>query len=313
MTFSPGDLKDVANLVARKLEVYMNKERRETRFQPAGCFRTTKKMQKYDLLQRVMETSDLEQIPAPPSKSPQRKSLRRKSPDGKVKMAHKSRKQDPSKEWKGTKDKRFDVSQSGKDKWKAQSDSDRRGEADKRRDKDGVLLKRETWVRVVDDDESFSDPSSPDMKLSISPKLKKTSLSVVAKKEAARLSEYASNVFDGQDLDKLQVIHRYRPNSSDIPHITENGKVQNYTCHVGSALHAKKYVDYYIKEGLQTGRKEYSKRLQELKRGTPTPSEKGSEKGSVQSVKTAASASTVRSEDYRDTCRERTRVKETRG
>ncbi|XP_067650568.1 uncharacterized protein [Haliotis asinina] len=307
MTFSPGDLKDVANLVARKLEVYMNKERRETRFQPAGCFRTTKKMQKYDLLHRVMETSDLEQIPAPPSKSPQRKSLRRPSPDGKVKMAHKSRKQDASKERKGTKDKRIDVSQSGKDKRKAQSDPDRRGEADKRRDKEGVVLKKETWVRVVDDDES--PPSSPDMKLSISPKLKKTSLSVVARKEAARLSEYASNVFDGQDLDKLQVIHRYRPNSSDIPHITENGKVQNYTCHVGSALHAKKYVDYYMKEGLQTGRKEYSKRLQELKRGTPTPSEKGS----VQSVKTAASASTTRSEDYRNTCRERTRVKETRG
>ncbi|XP_046371201.1 uncharacterized protein LOC124145470 [Haliotis rufescens] len=312
MTFTPGDLKDVANLVARKLEVYMNKERRETRFQPAGCYRTTKKMQKYDLLQRVMETSDLDQVPAPPSKSPQRKSLRRKSPDGKMKVDHKSRKQDASKERKVAKDKKFDVSRSGTDKWKPQSDTDRRGEVDKGKDKDVMVLNRETWMRLVDEkDESTS--SSPDMKLSISPKLKKTSRSVVAKKEAVRLSEYASNVFDGQALDKLQVIHRYRPNSSDIPHVTENGKVQNYTCHVGSALHTKKYVDYYIKEGLQTGRKEYSKRLQELKRGTTTPSEKGSEKGSVQSVRTAASVSTVRSEDYRDTVGGKTRVKETRG
>lgn len=50
-------------------------------------------------------------------------------------------------------------------------------------------------------------------------------------------------------LDKLQVIHRYRPQSTNIPPIVENGHVQNYTCHVGSALHAKNYVDFYMKEG----------------------------------------------------------------
>ena len=52
-----------------------------------------------------------------------------------------------------------------------------------------------------------------------------------------------------QPLDKLQVIHRYRPHSNDIPPIVENGRVQNYSHHVGSALHAKHYVDYYMKEG----------------------------------------------------------------
>ena len=60
------------------------------------------------------------------------------------------------------------------------------------------------------------------------------------------------NVFvqSDQPLDKLQVIHRYRPHSSNIPPIVENGRVQNYTHHVGSALHAKNYVDYYMKEGI---------------------------------------------------------------
>ena len=53
-----------------------------------------------------------------------------------------------------------------------------------------------------------------------------------------------------QDLDKLCVIHRYRPHSVDIAPITENGKVANYVMHVGSALHTKNYVEYYMKEGL---------------------------------------------------------------
>ena len=52
-----------------------------------------------------------------------------------------------------------------------------------------------------------------------------------------------------QDLDKLCVIHRYRPHSVDIAPITENGKVSNYVMHVGSALHSKNYVEYYMKEG----------------------------------------------------------------
>ena len=52
-----------------------------------------------------------------------------------------------------------------------------------------------------------------------------------------------------QDLDRLHVIHRYRPHSPDVAALTENGKVLGYTRHVGSALHGDHYVDFYLKEG----------------------------------------------------------------
>lgn len=51
-------------------------------------------------------------------------------------------------------------------------------------------------------------------------------------------------------IDKLQVIHRYRPSyHGKIDDIPETGKVQNYTRHVGAVLKSQDYVNYYIKEG----------------------------------------------------------------
>lgn len=98
----------------------------------------------------------------------------------------------------------------------------------------------------------------------IQPAVIQNSRRVVTNKEAERLTENANRIFCEHPLEKLQLIHRYRPHSCDIPPIVENGRVQNYTHHVGSALHAKTYVDFYMREGLQTGRREHSKRLQRL-------------------------------------------------
>jgi hypothetical protein len=51
-------------------------------------------------------------------------------------------------------------------------------------------------------------------------------------------------------IDKLQVIHRYRPSyHGKVEDTTETGKVQNYTRHVGAVLKSQDYVNYYIKEG----------------------------------------------------------------
>merc|ERR1712227_1046868 len=85
----------------------------------------------------------------------------------------------------------------------------------------------------------------------VKPKLIENSRRVVPRHEAERVKETANKVLGEQDLDKLCVIHRYRPHSVDIAPITENGKVANYVMHVGSALKSKNYVEYYMKEGLQ--------------------------------------------------------------
>ncbi|XP_025093372.1 uncharacterized protein LOC112563545 isoform X6 [Pomacea canaliculata] len=118
---------------------------------------------------------------------------------------------------------------------------------------------------TLDSSKNFSKFRDKERTLPIKAKVVQNSRTVVSLKEAERLSKDASKIFSELPLDKLQVIHRYRPESTNIPPIVENGHVQNYTCHVGSALHAKNYVDFYMKEGLQTGKGEYSKRLQRLK------------------------------------------------
>ncbi|XP_025093368.1 uncharacterized protein LOC112563545 isoform X2 [Pomacea canaliculata] len=126
-------------------------------------------------------------------------------------------------------------------------------------DSNYLRLQKPGWIK------RHAELKDKERTLPIKAKVVQNSRTVVSLKEAERLSKDASKIFSELPLDKLQVIHRYRPESTNIPPIVENGHVQNYTCHVGSALHAKNYVDFYMKEGLQTGKGEYSKRLQRLK------------------------------------------------
>ena len=49
-------------------------------------------------------------------------------------------------------------------------------------------------------------------------------------------------------MEKLTVIHRYRP-YSHLKNNTDSGKVQNYTRHVMNALQLEDYVGYYKKQG----------------------------------------------------------------
>ncbi|KAL8562714.1 hypothetical protein ACOMHN_022590 [Nucella lapillus] len=237
MTFSPRDEKDISRLVAKKLEQYLNVERRESRFHPQGYHKTTPKMQTLDLMYQVLETTELDQ----PKTS---RSSRQKSPEKK-------------------KDRPSPMKPDGEEKYRTvdtSRDSDQTSSADSKRHnrKKKKEKKKKIQLSVV-----------------------QNSRRVVSNREAERLTDNANKIFTEQPLDKLQVIHRYRPHSNDIPPIVENGRVQNYNCHVGSALHAKHYVDYYMKEGLQTGNKEYSKRLQRL--GSPDKTEEG-EKSNRESI-----------------------------
>ncbi|ELU04489.1 hypothetical protein CAPTEDRAFT_192228, partial [Capitella teleta] len=88
----------------------------------------------------------------------------------------------------------------------------------------------------------------------ISPRLVMNSRRVASEQQAERLSGYAKSVIDTIPVNRLSVIHRYRPRSGAVTTSTENGHVQNYTSHVGAALHSETYVQYYRREGLDSGR-----------------------------------------------------------
>lgn len=243
MTFSPRDTKDISGLVAKKLEWYLNVERREQRFDTQGYYRTTPKMQTIDLMYRMLDTTELD----PKAASSPRQA---KEPEKKKSPSRKSKSKGKAEKYKT-----LDTSK--------ESDS-RNG--------------------LASSPQGSSNKEGKEKKKPIHPSVVQSSRRVVSNKEAERLSDNANKIFEEQPLDKLQVIHRYRPHSSDIPPIVENGRVQNYSCHVGSALQAKNYVEFYMREGLQTGKKEYSKRLQRLgsKKGDTGGSEKGSQQGDEQ-------------------------------
>ncbi|KAJ8320652.1 hypothetical protein KUTeg_002239 [Tegillarca granosa] len=205
MAFSARDVRDVSQLVAKKLDTYLNKEKRENRFDPAGFYRTTYKMHKYDLVYKVLD----------------RNTFDKKSP-----RYHKKKK-------------------------KSNSDINTMEDDHHHRNNTGDGNKD-------DDSEHQTHP--------INVKVKRNTRRVALYREADRLAEYAGEILSQQPLENLQVIHRYRPSYTDkVPNSPDTGYVHNYTRHVGSILHTKSYIDYYLKEGLQTGKKEKSKRLQELK------------------------------------------------
>ncbi|XP_070210480.1 uncharacterized protein [Littorina saxatilis] len=237
MTFSPRDTKDVSKLVSKKLERYLNVERREARFDTQGYMRTTPRMKTFDLMYRVLDSTELDNSKEPVTpRGRSKEKNREKSSTRKSKSQEKYRQVDTSR------------------------DSDHKSATSSK--KSGKNKKKET-------------------KRKIQPTVIQNSRRVVTNKEADRITEHANNIFSEQPLDKLQVIHRYRPHSRDIPPVVENGRVQNYTQHFGSALQAKNYVDYYMREGLQTGRKEHSKRLQRL-----DPSKKPGESTEIEKDRT---------------------------
>ncbi|XP_076461186.1 uncharacterized protein LOC143293808 [Babylonia areolata] len=238
MTFSPRDSRDVSRLVAKKLENYLNVERRESRFNAHGYYKTTPKMQTLDMMYQVLETTELDQ----PKSS---RSSRQKSPE----------KREKSSSQRSDSQEKYRTIDTSRDSDQTSSNDSKKG----RRKKEKKEKKKKIQPAVVEN-----------------------SRRVVTHREAERLAENASKIFNEQPLDKLQIIHRYRPHSTDIPPIVENGRVQNYSLHVGSALHAKHYVDFYMKEGLQTGKKEYSKRLQRL--ASPEKAAEDKEKSEKESV-----------------------------
>ncbi|GFO48384.1 sericin 2 [Plakobranchus ocellatus] len=228
MTFTPRDAKDVSALVAKKLELYMNVERREDRFDPQGYLRTTPKMKTLDLMYQMLDKAEL---------------------DGKTKSSPRCR-------------------QSQSPGHKA---SDHRGKKASREKKKGPHdqhCDEDANVRHCNENERITEGAKSrkkDKQKIIRPKLINNSRRVVPRNEADRITRTVNKIFEEQDLDRLHVIHRYRPHSPDVASLTENGKVLGYTRHVGSALHGDHYVDFYLREGLQTGKADHSKRLQRLK------------------------------------------------
>ncbi|XP_041366421.1 myb-like protein X isoform X2 [Gigantopelta aegis] len=334
MTFTSRDVKDVADLVARKLEIYMNLERRESRFKPEGYYRTTPKMEEYDLLFRVDDSlakNDKTRLllasggkghhnrsPGGPKAKKSKALAGQKKKGGTEKKTSKTKDSSKKTESETVHDEAEPSESHGLVVANGDAESERGKNEENCKSEDGAIeLKeetkdhthynrerdKETTGQKADDDvgkdgeakDEMSDNPGTDKKSKdqsgntktkgkgsqkenrisqkqkrkkkplINPKLTDPALHVVPIREVGRLTSFANNLFSEQPIEKLHVIHRYRPNSDDIPHLTENGRVQNYTDHVGAALHSVKYIDYYLKQGLQTGKKEYSKRLQELK------------------------------------------------
>ncbi|XP_012934577.1 uncharacterized protein LOC101857170 isoform X2 [Aplysia californica] len=208
----------------------MNVERREERFDPQGCYRTTPNMRTFDLMYHMLEKGELD------------------------KKSHKVSKSKGKHHRKGSK------SPERKEK-ASKSDKKSKGKYSDHESDEGIDERNGCHVNSDVEPKKREKKSK---KETVKPKLVENSRRVVPFQEAERLKETANKVLGEQDLDKLCVIHRYRPHSVDIAPITENGKVSNYVMHVGSALHSKNYVEYYMKEGLQSGNKEHAKRLQRL-------------------------------------------------
>ncbi|XP_013379183.1 uncharacterized protein DDB_G0283697 [Lingula anatina] len=77
---------DVSRLVSKKLETYMNYERRAERFDPSGIgyYRTTVAMHKYDYLYRVLDATKLDQ----PSKEARKQKLKEEQSESSDKVIH---------------------------------------------------------------------------------------------------------------------------------------------------------------------------------------------------------------------------------
>ncbi|RUS76793.1 hypothetical protein EGW08_015439, partial [Elysia chlorotica] len=234
-------------------ELYMNVERREERFDPQGYLRTTPKMKTMDLMYQMLDKAEYDGKSKYSPREGQCHSPRSKSSvEHKGKKSRKDQKQHPK---------------------------------DKPPDEDGK--ERQRYRKHME-----AKSSKRERHKTIRPRLVDNSRRVVPKKEADRITLTVNKIFKEQDLDRLHVIHRYRPHSPDVAALTENGKVLGYTRHVGSALHGDHYVDFYLKEGLQTGKAEHSKRLQRLKGGK--------EKSDAASSKTAGKdSSSMQSQDTR--------------
>ncbi|OWF39250.1 uncharacterized protein LOC110465255 [Mizuhopecten yessoensis] len=224
---TPRDIEDIKKMVKKKLELYINREKRENLFDPSGACRTTRKMYKYDLMYKVINYDVFDK------QSPRYKNRKKKGKhETPVEYDHKTEKD---------KHKKRESSEGGK--------SEPRG---------------------ADVSEEFENM--------IYPHLEDTTRRVTLYREADRITKYANEVYDKYNMEHLQTIHHFRP-SSEQDHVNrglDSGYLHNYTRHVGSILHAKTYVDFYKKEGLHTGDKSKSKRLQELP--TKKPKEPESDK-----------------------------------
>ncbi|CAD5125038.1 DgyrCDS13282 [Dimorphilus gyrociliatus] len=169
----------VSEFLNEKLDSYMNRERREKKFDPDGVYRQKSRLEPFELACKVIKT---------------------KLVDG------------------------------------------------------GVTLPRSKSRRS----------KSPKRSRIVNPLLIDNSRRVVSRGEARRLIETANKIYEATSLEKVEKIHRYRPDRS-IPDYVEYGRVQNYTKHVGSILNSSYYIKYYLDEGLDSSDKGIAVRLQNMK------------------------------------------------
>ncbi|XP_069103690.1 uncharacterized protein [Argopecten irradians] len=221
---TPRDIEDVKKMVKKKLELYINREKRENLFDPAGACRTTRKMYKYDLMYKVINYDVFDK------QSPRYKNRTKKG------------KQETPVEY------------------------DHQTERDRHKKREAPQ-----GDRTESGDTNYSEDSGN----IIYPKLENTTRRVTLYREADRITKYANEVYNKYNMEDLQTIHHFRPSSyqDHVYRSLDSGYLHNYTRHVGSILHTKSYVDFYKKEGLHTGDKTKSKRLQELPTKKPKDTE----------------------------------------
>ncbi|KAI0219146.1 hypothetical protein LSAT2_029249 [Lamellibrachia satsuma] len=100
----------------------------------------------------------------------------------------------------------------------------------------------------------------------VTPNYHTHSRQVTPKKEATRLAKYADQLLERFPIEKLNVIHRYRPNCPSACRSVDNGNIANYSCHFGAALNTYSYIQYYIRQGLDSGNPKHSNRLKKLQK-----------------------------------------------
>ncbi|KAK3593000.1 hypothetical protein CHS0354_023230 [Potamilus streckersoni] len=236
MAVRSRDAKDVSRLVTKKLEMYMNLERRENRFDPTGPFRTTPKMHKFDFMYRVLDKVVLDQLPSERNRDGTSSSI------SETQSAER-----PASSTEERKRQTMDSSKIEEDSSNAKSNAE---------DKDSATKTPAYRIKPQLDQTSRSVVLHREAER----------LSNYANKVFEELPL--------QKLQLIHR-HRpaYRHTIPDKP---EFGKCQGYSRHVGAVLHSDKFVDYYVKEGLHVGmsKRKDLKESQKFRCNTASPREK---------------------------------------
>ncbi|ESO82195.1 hypothetical protein LOTGIDRAFT_237102 [Lottia gigantea] len=320
---TPRDLKDITDLVSRKLEMYLNIDERERKFDPEGCYRVSPRMHKYDVMYRLLESTEFEkslkttprsrsrnnqselrteQTPRSRSRNNQselrtEQTLRSKSHNDqselKTEQTSRSRSRNNQSELKTeqTSRSRSRNNQSEKVQRSRPNNKEFKQTEERSRSKSAKTLSgqqpnksktrpKSTTPNEINNKSTQQKPATSKSTQDsfsrryqyrpIAIKTPRSTNTMVGAKQTRRLELYANEVYDNHPVQELQQIHNV------CPRIPNNGKVQNYSNHVGAALNTKNYMDFYLKAGLDGNKASPRRNQREITyKGSMSPAASG--------------------------------------